>query len=278
MSFADHWPSFKEMIMELALRPYVTVSAVALIGAGLIQVTPVVAPHIEQRAVQLAAAEALSDLVGPIDAGVNSLGGLSAELSGVLPSLGDLSGTLANAASALPADTLMIFDPAFWQQFFAVLVDPTAGGGAWIMLTEALASLPVIGPIFGALGLAEIFFGLGLVEVWSQIAQALGIQPAAAAAEGLGSGLQAVSDTALAGVIDPALPAGVSTGLADITSLFSDAAAVLDPTTLVQDLSTAFDASALTSILDLAPLADIGSVVDAGTISDLGGILTSLIP
>jgi hypothetical protein len=80
------------MIMQLALRPYAT-AGVAVLGAGLIYVTPVTAPHIEQRAVDLAAAETLSDLVGPIDAVVSSLGGLSGELSGVLPRLGDLSGT-----------------------------------------------------------------------------------------------------------------------------------------------------------------------------------------
>jgi hypothetical protein len=276
------------MIMQLALRPYVSAASVAVLGAGLIHVTPVAAPHIEQLAVQLDAAETLSDLVGPVDTVVSSLGGLSAELNGVLPSLGDISGTLADAASS--ADPLMILDPAFWQQLGADLLDPTTSGNVGWMLTDALAQLPVIGPFFGALALTEIFLSLALVEVWNQIADALGIQPAAAAAEGLGTGLQALSDTALAGVIDPALPASVTTGLADITPLFSDAVAVLDPSAVVQDISTAMDPSALTSLLDLAPIADIGTaidpaaiadigtVMDAGTISDLGGIMTSLIP
>src|SRR6516164_5982980 len=116
------------MIMQLALRPCMSAASVAVLGAALIHVTPAAAPHIQQRAVQLAAAGALSDLVGSIDAGVNSLGGLSAELSGMLPSLGDLSGTLADAASSM--DTLELLDPAFWQQFWADLLDPTAGGGA----------------------------------------------------------------------------------------------------------------------------------------------------
>src|ERR1700733_10778691 len=98
------------MIMQLALRPYATAGVVVL-GAGLIYVTPAAAPHIEQRTVELAATETLSDLVGPFDAVASSLGGvggslwdsvtaalapeggaLSSELSGVLPSLGDLSG------------------------------------------------------------------------------------------------------------------------------------------------------------------------------------------
>jgi hypothetical protein len=97
-------------------------------------------------------------------------------------------------------------------------------------------------------------------------------------------------DAALAGVIDPALPAGVSTALGDVTPLFTDAAAVLDPTTMVQDVSAALDLGALTSVLDLSPMADIGTVLDpAGivdigsvlsisTIPDLGEILTSLMP
>ena len=74
--------------MQLALRPYAT-AGVAVLGAGLIYVTPVTAPDVEQRAVDLAAAEDIIDLVNPMDAGFGSLGGLSGELSGVLPSLGD---------------------------------------------------------------------------------------------------------------------------------------------------------------------------------------------
>ena len=88
-------------------------AGVAVLGAGLICVTPVTAPHIEQRAVDLAASETLSDLVGLTDAVVSSLGGLSGELSGVLPSLGDLSGTFADGASS--ATDLELLDPAFWQ-------------------------------------------------------------------------------------------------------------------------------------------------------------------
>ena len=61
--------------MQLALRPYAT-AGVAVLGAGLIYVTPVTAPHIEQRAVDLAAAETLSDLVGPIDWSVSYLSAL----------------------------------------------------------------------------------------------------------------------------------------------------------------------------------------------------------
>jgi hypothetical protein len=275
------------MIMQLALRPYAT-AGVAVLGAGLIYVTPVTAPHIEQRAVDLTAAETLSDLVGPIDAVVSGLGGLSGELSGVLPSLGDLSGTFADAASTSAG--LDLLDPAFWELFWFELSDPDAGSAAELLLVGAIEQLPVIGPLLGGFGVALFLGILLLAGAWSEISQALGLDPSAAAAEGLGTGLQGVYDTALAGVIDPALPAGVSTALADLTPLFSDAAAVLDPTTLVQDVSTALDPGVLTSLVDPAPIADIGTVGDpagiadigtllsTSTIPDLGEILTSLIP
>lgn len=275
--------------MQLALRPYVAAAGVAVVGAGLIQITPVVAPHIEQRAVGLAAAESLSDLGGTIDAVVSSLGGLSGELSDVLPSPGDLSGTFADGASSLAG--LDLLDPAFWQLFWYDLLDPSSGSAAWLLLTGAVEQLPVIGPILWSIGgLVVLPVSLLLAGVWSLISEALGLQPYAAAAEGLGTGLQGVYDAALAGVIDPALPAGVSTALGDITPLFSDAAGLLDPTTLVQDVSTALDPSTFTSVLDLNPIADIGTVVDpagiadigtllsTSTVPDVGGILTSLIP
>jgi len=275
--------------MQLALRPYVAAAGVAVVGAGLVHVTPVVVPHIEQRAVDLAAAESLSDLGGTIDAVVSSLGGLSGELSNVLPSLGDLSGTFADGASSLP--DLELLDPGFWQLFWDDLIDPSSGSSAWLLLTGAVEQLPVIGPVLESFGLFVVLpVSLLLAGVWSEIAQALGLQPYAAAAEGLGTGLQGVYDAALAGVIDPALPAGVSTAVGDITPLFSDAAGLLDPTTLVQDVSTALDPSTFTSVLDLNPIADIGTVVDpagiadigtllsTSTVPDLAGILTSLIP
>jgi len=266
------------MIMQLALRPYAT-AGVAVLGAGLIYVTPVTAPHIAQRAVDLAAVESLSDLVGPIDAVVSGLGGLSGELSGVLPSLSDLSGTFADAAST--STGLDLLDPAFWELFWFELSDPDAGSAAELLLVGAIEQLPVIGPLLVGFGVALFPVILLLAYAWSEISQALGLglDPSAAAAEGLGTGLQGVYDAALAGVIDPALPAGVSTALADVTPMFSDAAAVLDPTTLVQDVSTALDPSAVTSILDLNPIADIGTVVDPAGLADIGTLLsTSTIP
>ena len=262
--------------MQLALRPYAT-AGVAVLGAGLIYVTPVTAPHIEQRAVDLAAAETLSDLVGPIDAVVSGLGGLSGELSGVPPSLGDLSGTFADALPS--AAGLDLLDPAFWELFWFELTDPDAGSAAELLLVGAIEQLPVIGPTLELFGVALFSVILLLAGAWSEISQALGLDPSAAAAEGLGTGLQGVHDAALAGVIDPALPAGVSTALADVTPMFSDAAAVLDPTTLVQDVSTALDPSAVTSVLDLSPITDIGTVIDPAGIADIGTLLsTSTIP
>jgi hypothetical protein len=271
------------MIMQLALRPYATVG-VAVLGAGLIYVTPTTAPRIEQRAVELAAADDIIDLVNPIDAGFSALSGaggsaLAAVTDALTSGGGALSAGVSNAVSS--AADLELLDPAFWEQFWFELTDPNAG---------AIEQLPVIGPLLVGFGVALFPVTLVLAYAWTEIAQALGFQPFAAAAEGLGTGVQGVSDAALAGVIDPALPAGVSAALADLTPLFSDAAGVLDPTTLVQDVSTALDLSVLTSVLDLNPIADIGTAVDpavladigtalsTSTIPDLGGILTSLIP
>jgi hypothetical protein len=280
------------MIMQLALRPYATVG-VAVLGAGLIYVTPTTAPRIEQRAVELAAADDIIDLVNPIDAGFSALSGaggsaLAAVTDALTSGGGALSAGVSNAVSS--AADLELLDPAFWEQFWFELTDPNAGSAAELLLVGAIEQLPVIGPLLVGFGVALFPVTLVLAYAWTEIAQALGFQPFAAAAEGLGTGVQGVSDAALAGVIDPALPAGVSAALADLTPLFSDAAGVLDPTTLVQDVSTALDLSVLTSVLDLNPIADIGTAVDpavladigtalsTSTIPDLGGILTSLIP
>lgn len=266
--------------MQLALRPYAT-AGVAVLGAGLIYVTPVTAPHIEQRAVGLAAAEDFMDLVNPI-AGFSILTGAGGSaLASVTDALTSGGGALsAEVSDALPsAADLELLDPAFWELFWFELTDPDAGSAAELLLVGAIEQLPVIGPLLVGFGVALFPVILLLAYAWSEISQALGLDPSAAAAEGLGTGLQGVYDAALAGVIDPALPAGVSTALADVTPMFSDAAAVLDPTTLVQDLSTALDPSAVTSVLDLSPITDIGTVIDPAGIADIGTLLsTSTIP
>src|SRR6202012_2828336 len=95
-------PSSKEMIMQLALRPYAT-AGVAVLGAGLIYVTPTTAPHIEQRPVELAAAEDIMDLVNPIDAGFSALTGAGG------PALASVTDALPSAAD------LQLLDPAFWE-------------------------------------------------------------------------------------------------------------------------------------------------------------------
>jgi hypothetical protein len=268
------------MVMQLALRPY-AIAGVAVLGAGLIYVTPVTAPHVEQRAVDLAAAEDIIDLVNPIDAGFSTLAGAGGSaLASVTDALTSGGGALsAEVSDALPsAADLELLDPAFWELFWFELTDPDAGSAAELLLVGAIEQLPVIGPLLVGFGVALFPVILLLAGAWSEISQALGFDPSAAAAEGLGTGLQGVYDAALAGVIDPALPAGVSTALADLPPLFSDAAGVLDPSTLVQDVGTALDPSVLTSVLDLNPIADIGTVLTTSTIPDLGEILTSLIP
>jgi hypothetical protein len=238
------------MIMQLALHPYAA-AGVAVLGAGLIYVTPVTAPHIAQRAVHLASAEDIIDLVNPIDAGVSALTGAGGS-------------ALASVTDALPgAGDLQLLAPAFWEMFWNALIDPS-GESPELLLVGAIEQLPVIGPLLESFGLFVVFpVSLLLAYAWSEIAPLLGLGTGAAAAEDLGIGLQGVYDSALG---------------------------VLDPSILVQDVSTALDPSAVTSVLDLNPIADIGTVVDpsgladigtvlsTSTIPDLGEILTSLMP
>jgi hypothetical protein len=267
------------MFMQLALRPYAIVG-VAVLGAGLIYVTPTTAPHIEQRAVNLSAAEDIIDPINPVDAGFSTLIGAGGSgLASITDALTSGGGALgAEVSDALPsAADLQLLDPAFWELFWFELTDPDAGSAAELLLVGAIEQLPVIGPLLVGFGVALFPITLLLAYAWSEISQALGFDPSAAAAEGLGTGLQGVYDV----VIDPTLPAGVSTALADLPPLFSDAAGMLDPTTLVQDVSTALDLSPLADIgtvVDPSGLADIGTVLSTSTIPDLGEILTSLIP
>jgi hypothetical protein len=248
--------------MQLALRPYAT-AGVVVVGAGLIYVTPVGAPHIEQPTVHLAATETLIDLVGPFDAAASSLGGvggslwdsvtgalapeggaLSSELSGVLTSVGDLSGTFADAADSTGVGNLWallgaLFDPIWpqWEQFFG----------------------PVI--LFGGI-LLGAFVGT-LEGIWSEVLAALGVQPA--------SVLTAAATEAWD-------PSAVASAL-DLNPL-ADIGTALDPAVLA-DVGTAFDPAVLTDVgtaFGPAVLADIGPVLSTSAIPDLGGILTSLIP
>ena len=236
--------------MQLALRPYAT-AGVAVLGAGLIYVTPTTAPHIEQRPVELAAAEAIVDLVNPIDAGFSALtgaggsalasvtdvlapegGALSSELSGVLPSLGDFSGTLADAADSTGLTNLWallgaLFDTSWpqWEQFFG----------------------PII--LFGG-----IFVGgfVGILQgYWEEFLTALGIEPASALT-------------------------AAATGAMDTSAL--SAALDLNP---LADIGTAFDPAAtadIGTVVDPSGLADIGTALSTSTIPDLGEILTGLMP
>lgn len=148
------------LVMNATLRPCAT-AAVALLGAGLICVTPVAAPHITQPTIELTAAETVSDLVGSMDAEFTT--------------------------GAADGDSLMLLDPEFWQLFWYDLTNPDAGSAAWLLLTEGLEELPVIGPImlsFGALVFPAILLLGGL---WSYISNLFDFPPfAAEATEAIG--------------------------------------------------------------------------------------------
>lgn len=228
--------------MERALRLCAT-AGVAVVGAGLIYVTPVVSPTIERRAVQLVAAEDILDLVNPLDAGLSPLTGADGSaLASAADALNASGGALSAAvgdALPNPADSIdyQLLDPAFWQDFWYALLNPNVGESPWLMLTGALEQLPVIGPLMAGFGVFVVLpVSLLLAYGWSLIAEPLGLPPYGAAVE--------------------ELPAAVSTAMADITPLFSDAPAMLDP----------------------GAIADFGTMLDPAAVADMGQVLTSLIP
>ncbi|SRX96156.1 hypothetical protein MSP7336_04432 [Mycobacterium shimoidei] len=224
--------------MQLALRPYAT-AGVVVVAASLIAITPVVAPNTEQRAVELAAVEDIIDLGGPIEA---------VGLADALPSLGDLSGALVDE---LPGADIPL---------------SLAAGDDW--WSEAL-------PYLGALTFSIIFWGEILLSpilvpivntfsaIWEWLGGVFGFDPYLPAVEGLASAASfadVIPDTLAAEALDP---------LTDTTSLVSSAAEALDLTTVVQDLTAAFDP---------AEIGDIGELMSTGLIPDIGELLSGLIP
>jgi len=232
--------------MQLAIRPYAAAVVVAVIGAGLIDVTPV-ARNLEQRSVRLSSIEIFSDLIGPVDA---TLGSLTAVSGSALASVTEALTSSGEALSAASGDALSnlaeldippLLDPAFWQAFWDLLADDP-GNAFWMLLTQ----LPVVGP---AVLLFDIFVLLPLASLfgswWTSISDAFGLD---------------------------ALPAAISTAVMDVGSGFSDVAGALDVA------SNSFDPSVLTSVLDLSPIADIGAAVDPSAVADMGTALSTTIP
>lgn len=236
--------------MQLALRPYATVGVVVL-GASLIAITPVVAPNIEQRAVQLAAVEDIIDLGGPIEAVGNALTGagesLVASLADGLPSLGDFGPALGD--ELLSADIpLSLADDDWWTQAWAYL-----GALAFnVVFWGAIFLSPILAPIVNTFS-----------AIWEWLGSVFGFDPYLPAVEGLASA------TSFADVIPDTLAAGALDPLTDATSLFSSAADALDLTTVVQDLTAAFDP---------AEIGDVGELMSTGLIPDIGELLSGLIP
>lgn len=111
---------------------------------------PTTAPHIEQRTVELAAAEDIIGLVNPVDVGSSSLIGAGGwALASVTDALTFGGGALtAEVSDALPsAAELELLDPAFWEQFWNALLDPApakAPGCCWrVLLCNFLLSVPL---------------------------------------------------------------------------------------------------------------------------------------
>jgi|GEM_PF-6030997 len=187
--------------MKLALRPSV-IAGVAVIGAGLIHVTPVAAPISVERAVELAAVTDSIDLVGPVD-------GLASEL----PNPADWN---------LPT----YLDSVFWQEWWDEL---TAGNyvATWWMLINAGAELPIIGPVFSVIGLTSFFGPIVLASLWHQIEVLFGFDANPAVADAMGP----LGDSA-ALVLDP----GVVTSILEPGAM-GELGAVFDPAG-VADIAT----------------------------------------
>ena len=229
--------------MQLALRPYAT-AGVVVVGAGLIYVTPVAAPRVEPPRVHLAATETLIDLVDPFEAAASSLGGvggslwdsvsgvlapegaaLGSEFSGVLPSLGDLSGTFADAADSTD----------FWTQ------------------VEAFFG-PII--LFGGILLGGF---IGILEgFWEEILAALGIQPASALTA---AATEVLDPSALVSALD--LNPLADIGTAFDPAALADIGTAFDPAALA-DVGTAFDPAVLGDIgqvLTTGAIPDVGGIL-----------------
>ncbi len=235
--------------MQLALRPYISAAGVAVVGASLIHVTPSAAPRINQRAIDLAAAETL--IAGPVDAAVSGLGGASGSLwnwvtealsadgealggdvSGALSSMGDVSGPLANGLSSVVGADSVDFWQTLWQQFYDAVI-PIVG------------PIELVGSIF--LGGAILYADWFVQTIYDEIVSAFG-----------------GSAPAISEAMDP-------------NALTAAATEALDPSswTSTLDLNPVADVGAA---VDPAEIADIGMLLSTNTIPDLGGLLTSLIP
>ncbi|MCV7257153.1 hypothetical protein [Mycobacterium shimoidei] len=233
--------------MQLALRPYAT-AGVVVVAASLIAITPVVAPNTEQRAVELAAVEDIIDLGGPIEAVGTILTGAGDSLADALPSLGDLSGALVDELPGADIALSLAAGDDWWTETLSYLGALTFSIIFW---GEILLS-PILVPIVNTFS-----------AIWEWLGGVFGFDPYLPAVEGLASAASfadVIPDTLAAAALDP---------LTDTTSLVSSAAEALDFTTVVQDLTAAFDP---------AEIGDIGELMSTGLIPDIGELLSGLIP
>ncbi|MEB3024019.1 hypothetical protein [[Mycobacterium] crassicus] len=217
--------------MQLTIRPMVPLG-VAVIGAGLIQVTPLAAPTAGNRGVELAAAVDSIDLVSPVDALVTG-----AWTAGVGVSTDALGSELPNPADM---DLPTYLDPQFWQ---AVWGELTTGDvvGVWYMLINAGAEIPLIGPIFSFLGIASFLLPFLLAPFLPHSAEFSGLEANPAAADGVG-------------VLGDSAAHDVDTGAV---------MSILDPGA-TGDLGTAFDPAGVAGIAtlpDTSPIPDLDGVL-----------------
>lgn len=220
-----------ETIMQLTPGRYATATAAAVLGAGLIAVTPLAVPNTEQRAVGLTAAGDVLDLVTLAPGG----GSFSGALADELPLLGDLGD--AGVAEATWIDALLVGAVILYQIV-----------GVW------------------AINLYDWF----IREPLNWVLSLFGLEPLPFALEGLGVGfdfaLPAEASTAPEEITS--LLSGAR-GALDATTLAQDLSTALDPgdLTSIPDPSAMADFG---TAFDTAGLADIDTLLSAALIADIG--------
>jgi hypothetical protein len=289
------------MAMQVVLRPYVS-AGVAVAGASLIAVTPVVPPPLElqERAVQLSAAvdNGLAGLAGDGGQAVNAISGAAGELTGGLPTLGsllslvadpfptigpvqvltDASANLSGLAGEFLGFPLLTAILSNWAAYGEQLALTTAAAGE--ALTTALAALPaavqtaltdlVSGNIYGAVA---TLFDAGYVTPLVSTVSVLG--------EGIFPILSNITANLNVGANQgpDILSTFLQAGLYPINAALAGAAGVTD--NIVGDLTGGNFLDALENVA-LAPSTVIGAFLNGyqgappfGSLSETFGLLTN---
>lgn len=244
--------------MQLSLRPYVT-AGVAVLGASLIAVTPVLATRaqqpVEQHAVDLAATSGAVEIASLVPAAAGGTADAGATTT--------VAATLGDELS----HWLYIFAPDVSHIGFQALASDMNTWAADLTEPALQATLATyMGPTVSAQMVAE--FGpsnvmlqfLGAHPAVAEVLLTIALWPARAAQT---AAAPLIASADLAG-----MPAALSSNVAAAQAAVSaEVAAMLGPGAL----------AGLSSVFDPAMLADIGAAVSTG-LTDVPGMLLGLLP